>query len=230
MKATDAAKLLLEAHSKCVSIVDIVGGCQIRPMLRYSGIMARTAYDGWKKYKNKGRLRVGCMDFKIYFLEGDQPRPLLHPALIERVKNRVTLESAERVFAGDDPLSLSCADDVVSTLCTLQLAMLEQEVNWGDEDFQTWTHFSPRRGLRPRDFITAYVRRVYSEPDFLRGIESITAASGTQGTLPPPLDTKVWGRYLEPSTSSNSPWLSGSLLDEYRMYVNSLPNNPAYLL
>ena len=110
----------------------------------------------------------------------------------------------------------------------VQLEMLEQEVNWGDEIFQSWSHFLPSKGRRARDFIMAYVRRVFKEPDILERTEKIRAASGTFGTLPPPI-RKEWGPYREPKGSGAKPWLRDELLRNFIEAAEAMHDNPNYL-
>lgn len=97
-------------------------------------------------------------------------------------------EQVEHVFRGENPWAVGRNRAEAVVLQEAQLAMLEQEINWGDEDFQTWSHFLPSLGLRPRDFIIAYIRREFKEPGYAVKAARRKAASGTLGVLPPPLD------------------------------------------
>jgi hypothetical protein len=85
----------------------------------------------------------------------------------------------EQVFRGKDPWELKCSNAVGIVIQEVQLSMLEQEINWGDEPFQSWSKFSPSMGKRPRDYIMAYLRRILEEPDFLDNVDRKRAASGT---------------------------------------------------
>ena len=152
---------------------------------------------------------------------------MVHPTVITDAAGGLSREVLERVYEGKDPmeLGLSAAESLVAT--EVQLAMLEQEVNWGDEEFQSWTLFPPSGGRRPRDFIMAYLRRLCEEPGYLGTVEKIRAASGTRGVLPPPR-RKEWKAFLEPRDGVNGPWLSGALLEEFREVAGSMPDNPYF--
>ncbi len=86
----------------------------------------------------------------------------------------------------------------------------------------------PSKGKRPRDYVTAYFRRILEEPDFLEGVRKMRAASGTWNVLPSPLNKMEWGDYLKPSNSAAKPWLKGTLLERFREAAESMPDNPEY--
>jgi len=182
--------------SKKVTIVDIPN-FRLDLQLDYSGLMAKGAYKSWKKRRNEGRRKVGCFDFKIFRLASSGDVPMIHTRVVMDARERLDRDAVDRIFRGEDPLEMRCDNDVEIVLQEVQLTMLEQEVNWGDESFQSWSKFPPSKGKRPRDFVTAYFRRILEEPDFLDRVRKMRAASGTWNVLPPPLKKKEWGDYLE---------------------------------
>jgi hypothetical protein len=228
MKPEGIAELILEGHlSKKPTILDIPN-FRLDLQLDYSGLMAKGAYKRWKKRRNEGRRKVGCFDFKIFRLVGSGEVPMTHRQVVMDVGKWLDKEAVNRIFRGEAPLEMICDDDVKVVLQEAQLAMLEQEVNWGEEPFQSWSKFPPSQGKRPRDFVTAYFRRIFEEPGFLKGARKRRAASGTWNVLPPPLNKREWGNYLEPKESPAKPWLRGMLLERFRRAAESMPDNPEY--
>lgn len=198
--------------------------------LDYSGLMAEGAYKGYRKKWNHGRRKVGCFDFKIFDTSGSEEMPLVHRKVIEDALGSLSGQLIEGIFSGEDPFALSDDEIILKALNEVQLTMLEQEVNWGDEDFQSKTYFLPSKSLRPRDFIMAYLRRGFQEPGFLGDTESMRAASGTWGVLRPPVDKGIWSHYLEPKDSPARPWLGEGLLARFRAVAGSMADNPNYSL
>jgi len=225
MIPTDVARLILNGHIINKNAIDDVPGIRLELQLNYSGLMARGAYRGWKRAKHVNRRKVGCFDFKIFDTNG---RPLVHPRVIAEASSNLNREIVEKVFAGRDPFSMGLAPPRATVCQEVQLSMLEQEINWGDEVFQSWTFFPPSQEKRPRDFIMAYLRRIFEEPDFLPTTERKIAASGTRGVLPPPKTKAEWKDYLEPAHSTLRPWLDGRLLSEYRQAAERMADNPHY--
>jgi hypothetical protein len=227
MLPEDVARLVLEAHEAKARRLTSLDGFVLEPQLGYSGLMAKGAYKGWKRDKHRTRPKVGCFDFKILRLDGTEEKPMVHPTVISDASGVLQLETLERIFQGEDPdrLGLPGEESLVAT--EVQLAMLEQEVNWGDEVFQSWTLFPPSEGRRPRDYIMAYLRRLCEEPGYLEKVERMRAASGTRGVLPPPR-LKEWRPFIEPRDSDARPWLNGVLMDSFRHAAESLPDNPCH--
>jgi hypothetical protein len=228
MQPGEVARLLLEAHFSKTRFIDVIEGFRLEMQLNYSGLMAKGAYKGWKNRKHRGRRKVGCFDFKIFHRNGDNLVPLVHPRVISICQDKLNLDMVDSVFEGKDPSILNGDRDQLKAAQAIQLTMLEQEINWGDEKFQCWTLFPPSQGKRPRDFVTAYLRRSLMEPGFLENVARMRAASGTRGVLPPPKNKKEWEPYLEPADSDENPWLHGRLLERFREAAKSMPDNPNY--
>jgi len=227
MLPEEISRLILGGHSDRIRRLTPMTGFVLELQLDYSGLMAKGAYMGWKRDKHESRRKVGCFDFKIFRSDGPEERPMAHPTVISDATGNLQRETLESVFEGKDAGRLGLSEAESMLACEVQLAMLEQEVNWGDEGFQSWTLFPPSKGKRPRDFIMAYLRRLCDEPGYLRTVEKTRAASGTRGVLPPPR-AKKWGVYLEPAGSSLRPWLEGDLLDSFKRVAEKLPDNPYY--
>jgi hypothetical protein len=227
MKPEEIASLILECHLNKTPAIEAIANFRIDIQLDYSGRMAKGAYRLWRNRRNVGRKKIGCFDFKIFRKENNEFLPMVHDRIITDVGSKVNKNSLEQVFLGKDPHELGCDKDAMVVLQEAQLTMLEQEINWGDECFQSWSRFLPSKGKRPRDFVMAYFRRIYSEPDFLKGIYRQRAPSGTFNTLPPPYG-KEWKPYQEPDKTDAMPWLTGELLECFRKVANTMPDNPEY--
>ena len=230
MLPNELAEAILEGHASKNRDILMIAGIRLELQLDYSGLMAEGAYKGYRKKWNRGRRKVGCFDFKIFDTSGSEEMPLVHRRVIEDALSSLSGQLIEDIFSGEDPLALSEDKRVRKALNEVQLTMLEQEVNWGDEVFQSKTYFLPSKNLRSRDFIMAYLRRGFQEPGFLGDTESMRAASGTWGVLRPPVEKGVWNHYLEPKDSPARPWLDGELLTRFRAVADSMTDNPGYSL
>lgn len=223
----EIAELILECHVNKNRDIFNVSGFKLELQLNYTGRMAQGAYNGWKMSKHIDRPKVGCFDFKIFRLIGRTYEGVSHVNTLKKLGKNLPKLAIEKVFRGEDPRYLGLSSKGLLTVEELQLEMLEQEVNWGDEIFQSWSHFLPSKGKRPRDFIMAYVRRLFDEPGYLTNVKKIRAASGTFDTLPPPINDE-WLRYLEPKKSTVGPWVTGKLLRKFKDATASMPDNPRY--
>lgn len=230
MLSNEIAELILKGHISKTKNINEIKGFRLELQLNYSGLMAHGAYRGWKKNKHKGRKKVGCFDFKIFRILDSKEIPITHTRVVDSINDKIQREMIEEIFNGKDPVEIGNAEEEIQILCEIQLAMLEQEINWGDEIFQSWTLFTPSQRKRPRDYVTAYLRRVFDEPNFLCTIGRMKAASGTHGVLPPPKKKKEWGSYIEPVNSDAKPWLCGDILVKYRKVAESMSDNPYYAI
>ena len=167
MLPNGVAEANLLAHLRGEPSILVYEGIRVDVQHNYEGLMAKGAYRQYKHEWNKGRRKVGCFDFKIFDVSSSEPVPLVHTRTLGDAFSSADPELVEAVFMGKDPESLSNEAVATKALCEIQLAMLEQEVNWGDEFFQSKTYFLPSKGLRARDFIMAYLRRGYAEPGLL---------------------------------------------------------------
>jgi len=230
MRPEQIAELILDAHISENESIEVIDGFRLEPQLGYSGLMAKGAYEKWKiKNRKQGRSKVGCFDFKIFKLSPDNDEvPVVHTRVINEVREHTNLAQLERIINGEDPHHIADNNNEYLILREAQLSMLEQEINWGDEVFQTWSNFLPSKGKRPRDFITAYLRRVFHEPDFIDNMEIGRAASGTFGVITKPPLGPQWAPFREQRGSTNLPWLHGQLLTRFRDIAENMDDNPNY--
>ncbi|PSL36236.1 hypothetical protein B0H99_10757 [Planomicrobium soli] len=74
-----------------------------------------------------------------------------------------SLENCEIIWFGDTwPHEITDNKQEEAALTVLSLMMFEQELNYGNEDFQQFTHFSPVNRRRPRDMLMGFVRMSFN--------------------------------------------------------------------
>lgn len=228
MNSNKLAKDILNAHING-NLTLIYEHHEIDIQLNYSGLMATGAYrEGWRMAKHKERNKAGCFDFKIFEGRGADREGMKHTILLEDLsgliqKGSISADMVENVFMGEDPMAMVNKAELRQTLGTVQLAMMEQEINWGNEDFQCWTRYPER----PRDYISTYFRRIIVEPDLLGKVELTQAASGTMNVLPQ-VTGMAWDEFRTPKDHSAEAWLSGDLLELYRSEASKMVDNPFY--
>ena len=96
---------------------------------------------------------------------------MVHEELLSILTCRVPIEYIRHVHQGNDPMEFDLKDEQVRTLLNrIQAGFVEQELNWGDENFQLWTYFGNGnakdallRSSAPRDFQMVYVERCHHE-------------------------------------------------------------------
>jgi hypothetical protein len=73
-----------------------------------------------------------------------------------------------RVWKGENPVLVGNSDDEKEALVTMFLMMLEQEINWGEMEWQKKTNFWPDTykispdECRPRDMLMGFIRQSFS--------------------------------------------------------------------
>ena len=129
----------------------------------YSGLMAQPA----KKGKNKGKvLRAKQGLFDIVIDAGSRYKSVTHRELFSDLLEHSSEKKCLKIWGGEDPRIIGRNDDEKEALITLTLLMFEQEVNWGENEWQKSSNFNPsarhptRR--RPRDMIMGYVRQAFA--------------------------------------------------------------------
>ena len=222
----------------------------IEPRLRYSGSVAVTGYRYRRALSHRDRPKVGLFDIRVKVAGEDleHERSVILPAV-----SQLTPAMAESVFGGADPTGVAAEASQRLVLTSLQAAMAEQEVNWGSEPFQCKTYFAPpsrrtydRRTVtsRPRDFLMGYVRKCFD----IRGTkewtveleerikEFLASCREHRASRSPALMPQMKGRYVHPEWERfhedpggiAEPWLWGDVLEEYREFAASAPDNPKY--
>ena len=249
MEGPSLVRAILSAHRTGRPFASF-DGVTIEPQTGYRGLVAITAYNGWRYSSHRNRPQVGLFDLKV-ILQGrgiEHVRTVIVPTV-----QSVQPEIAEAVFRGEDPRDIGRRLEEKRGLATLQAAMAEQDVNWGNEVFQCKTYFAPpdrrtydRRVVssRPRDLLMGYIRRCYAlrgrrrwsvkvEEEVLEYLDRHRQhkASRSAALMPQMKGRYVhpeWERFHEDPSGTAEPWLWGELLEEYRSFANTAPDNPKY--
>lgn len=150
----------------------------------YSGLVAFKALNKLKKNirdgvpveklqrgRNSGvfwKGKHGLFDF--YLHTGSRYKQLYngdatHYNLFKDLKSFVSFEDCCKVWRGEDFYTTETNPDRLEALLTLFLLMLEQEVNYGQLDFQQYTNFKISEGFRPRDMIMGFLDMMYHNED-----------------------------------------------------------------
>lgn len=176
------------------------------------GFEYRDNYEGLMA-KNPNRKKQGFFDIRVFCTRYDG-HPT-HRYLFTDLLQTSTLNHCLDVWRGKDPRSFSINEDEREILSILTLLMFEQEVNWGDEEWQKWTNFKPYQNTpnrrRPRDMIMGFLLQAFEE-----GVENL----------------KYW-MIRKPGTVSfshrtESPFGYSTYPDNYKKYFTDLENREKY--
>lgn len=128
----------------------------------YSGLMAKPSKTG----KNKGiikRSKQGLFDIVIE--TGTRFDKVSHRDIFADLIENSSIENCLSVWRGVDPRKIGKSLDEKEALATMALLMFEQEVNWGNNQWQKGTNFTPLvtkpDKRRPRDMIMGYVFQAF---------------------------------------------------------------------
>lgn len=178
------AKALLECHSENLennfslndgdyifARINLWGEFGFAAKMNYSGLMAQPSRTG----RNKGivkRPKQGLFDIFIKTGTFFDNSGLTHRNILESVTEYSTLENCIDVWRGNDPANVARTAEEYAILTSIMLAFFEQEVNWGNEEWQRYTYFAPKvtmpNRIRPRDMLMGYIGQA-----FLYGIDNI---------------------------------------------------------
>jgi hypothetical protein len=130
----------------------------------YSGKMANPKL----KRFTEGKTQLGLFDIFVVTEGRYEGKSVSHRMVFQDLKTHSSEEACLRVWRGEDPLLVGGSVDEKEALTVMSLLMFEQEVNWGGEVFQKWTHFSPKVTkpckIRPRDMMMGFIRQAFSLP------------------------------------------------------------------
>ncbi len=249
MNGPGLVRAVLEAHRSGAPF-EPYDGVTIQPQMEYRGLVAVTGYRGWRARSHRDRAQVGLFDMKV--LVGDEDmeheRSVILPVL-----RLITPNMAEVVFAGENPNVLNATVEQRLVLSTLQAAMAEQEVNWGNEAFQCKSYFSPPKRrthsgdvvtTRPRDLLMGYVRRCFDikgDREWSSSVKDeitdvLASCRGHKASRSSALMPQMKGKYVarewEPFHQDPSgmalPWLWGDVLEYFRSYAAEAESNPRF--
>ncbi|SRR6266571_888145 len=249
MEGRELVRAILRAHQNRASF-EPYPTVTIAPQTGYKGAVAITAYRGWRARSHRDRPKVGLFDIKVMVSGKDMEheRSVIIPTV-----SSLSQEMAEAIFNGGSPEAVPGETQQKTVMATLQAAMVEQEINWGPEPFQCKTFFAPptRRThdgrvvtSRPRDFLMGYIRKCYDlrgGNDWTTEVESTVRdflasrreqRASRSAALMPKMKGKfvdpAWERFHEDPRGTAEPWLWGDVLEEYREFAASAPDNPKY--
>jgi hypothetical protein len=125
------------------------------------GFVYQRNYQGLMASKiNEMRPKRGLFDFKIHF---SQLLNTTHYQVFNEIINQSKIDNCKKIWDGRNfPDSITSDYNEQLVLHKLMLMMFEQEVNWGDEQFQAFSAFSPSKGGEPRDMLMGFIDMMYN--------------------------------------------------------------------
>lgn len=189
----DLAKALLDLHCENLKSkfglnegyhiftrIEPWGDFGFTSMMNYTGLMAQPSRTG----RNKGTVKKSKQGlFDIFINTGTffDNSGLTHRNIFECVTEHSTLDNCIDVWRGVDPAEVSRTAEEYAILTSIMLAFFEQEVNWGNEEWQRYTYFAPKvtmpNRIRPRDMLMGYIGQ-----SFALGIDNIAFWQYTRPT------------------------------------------------
>lgn len=214
------------------------GDFGFRCMNYYTGLMAQPSRTG----KNKGNVRRPKQGlFDICVLTGTRYKTgVSHRMILEDVLKYTTYEKCISVWRGISPKLVGESENEKEVLYTLALLFFEQEINWGNEEWQRYTYFAPKvrtpQFIRPRDMLMGYIAQAYD-----LGIDDIAYwqnARPTTTTFIAP-DGSNYGyedyaeRYKQYFTNLQNDYAASALMVgdiriEYKRIAKNTDNNPYF--
>lgn len=129
------------------------------------GLVFQRNYSGKIADKNnKIRPKRGLFDFKIHV--ANQLNTTHYQAFCE-INNHSNLGNCKKIWNGLNPSQVTNNPKELLVLHKLMLMMFEQEVNWGDEQFQEFTAFPPSFGGEPRDMLMGFIDMMFKGGKFV---------------------------------------------------------------
>jgi len=222
---------LLELDDHIFYSSPISGDFGFEYMADYSGLMAQAPRTG--KYKGEvRRAKQGYFDVRI--LTGDRyGGHVTHRNILEDLLESSNERNCLHVWGGSDPREMSVDDNEKEALTVIALLMFEQEVNWGNENWQRGSNYNPLKRnptrKRPRDMLMGYIRMAF---DY--GIDRLDDLkywmTSKPGTLwqKNPNEYKRYFSELE-DTSGAEAVMVGEILERFKDCAEAAPNNPHYI-
>lgn len=123
----------------------------------YSGLMAQNVQE--KKVKQ------GYFDFIILKHESGEERKPTHRDLFDGLFSHSNILNCRRVWEGQAPTLIGQTPEEQKALTVFALMMFEQEVNFGQNEWQRHTFFKQNQKVhnskRPRDMLMGYVEYLF---------------------------------------------------------------------
>ncbi|QWH20731.1 hypothetical protein EXW62_27435 (plasmid) [Bacillus mycoides] len=124
------------------------------------GFVYQRNYQGRMADKNnKNRPKRGLFDFRVQVA---QQSDTTHYQLFSEIINKSNFDNCKKIWDGGIPPNKVTNDpDEQLVLYILMLMMFEQEVNWGDEQIQEFSAFSPLKKAEPRDMLMGFIHMMF---------------------------------------------------------------------
>jgi len=193
----------------------------------YTGLMAT-------KKREQGKTKRGLFDFKI---KVDNSVDKAHYQIFKELLEFPTLSNCVNVWTGNfSPSALANNSNEEFALEELMLMMFEQEVNWGDEDFQAYSAFSRSKFAKPRDMLMGFINIVFTN----KKVNAIPNWQWNKKTNPPTRSTPDFGgpyaeydvtlknTYFEPYRSHGGALMQGEIADLFKRTASLFLDNPLY--
>ncbi|RXI42352.1 hypothetical protein DP122_01745 [Clostridium tetani] len=107
-----------------------------------------------RKYKNRIRNKLGYFDFYIDVSGRYRDKQVTHRELIIDLLRNSKLQNCMRVWNGENIECITNNLEEQKVLYVLALCMIEQDINWGPQEWQTNSNFN----FRPRDMLIGFIR------------------------------------------------------------------------
>ncbi|MFD2681940.1 hypothetical protein [Bacillus seohaeanensis] len=192
----------------------------------YSGLMASRPH--WKRPK-QGLFDVLVLTGNRYPLNGEVG--VTHYLAFNDLLAHSNLPNCEKIWEGQDPLIVGQNNDERQALLALALLMFEQELNWGDQNYQKFTAFPPSKGSRPRDMIMGFLHIIFTQNN-VDAIQSWKPSiynkktpdfGGKYADFPVELKKAHFNQYAENRTVR--PLMQGDYLTRFMLVADRFDNN-----
>lgn len=180
----------------------------------YDGIVAKAV----RNENNKGKPKIGLFDFKIYH-HGVPPKHI--DILNTCIRIGITKDDLDYIYNGGDPWTYE--NPKRELLQIIQLLFLEQEINYGNEDFQAYKVM-----LLARNYFMVYLFKLVtvSSDKVNEYIKSIPIDENGKIYKPPnEADQHTYITKRLPAIA----WLSDDILKKYKQKSQLSPNNPNWI-
>lgn len=209
----------------------------------YNGLMARPKRgEMYVKRPKQGYFDVKvCTDDRYEKEYG--VRSVTHYNVFQDLLKNSNLKNCIQIWIGERyPWELTDNIKEQQTLTSLLLLMFEQELNWGQEEWQRWSNFSPRTEKpfqRPRDMIMGFIYMAFN----LGGVDRIPhwmsrwEEDGRQVPSTPYFGQGGYANYPREYKKYFECWkedgrarqlMQGNILECFREKAGLAPNNPKY--
>ncbi|YCA46019.1 hypothetical protein M1E11_23830 (plasmid) [Bacillus sp. JZ8] len=185
----------------------------------YSGLMAEIKPEYLKIAKDKQGY------FDVLGITGKWEK-ITHDTLLEQLLSYTTIEECKAIWRGNIPNNLTQTKKHI--LITLAILMFEQEINFGNEIWQRYSHFSPNIKnpcfRRPRDLLMGYIDMVFC----LGKVTSINNFKNKRGhLLPPPKNSDLEKRFFTSLQNDKTAeaLMTGEILENFKSCIATKPIN-----